>query len=425
MPSVLTILARRMKRPTGSDRHALGLDDLGAADEAADRVGEEQVPIQIGRIAIAADDLGPGGGREVAQAAGGHAHARQSALHVADAGGRVRDLETGLPLIVREQRAVLDRNLEVGGPALAGRIHQPDLPVVVHRHAPFGAGRARGLAQDAGRRPPETERVVRAVDPVVERPDEAALRLLHVPAPARADTGVEDLAPVGDAVAVRVHQQDDVIRVRLVGDDALVERQDHAREEQVVGEDGVAIVDAVFLRALVHADAACRFVLPAGVDVEHIAAELGDVEPAVSVERHHCRADDRRIRKHQFQSIPRRKDEAFRLLFRRERKDRRLRTVVPAGVGRIGEAGTTGARARRRRAAAALAAALRAAPAGCLAAALRTDDLCQAQHQRDRADEREPETRNPGVWPSLRHTLPLSKSRGRIGNDAAGSEESA
>ena len=218
----------------------VGLDDPGAADEPADRIREEQIAVQIRGVAIASHDLGAGRRREVIEVIGRQPDARQASLHVADAGRRVRNVEAFLPLIRNHERPVLNRNLEIGGAALAGRIHQPDLAVVIHRHAPLGTGRARGFADDASRRPAEAEGVVGAVDPVVQRPDEPALRLLHVAAPARAHARVEHLAPVRDAVAVGIRQPQHIVGVRLVGEDVLVERQ-IMRETTVVGEDGVPV----------------------------------------------------------------------------------------------------------------------------------------------------------------------------------------
>src|SRR6185503_3377830 len=107
--------------------------------------------------------------------------------------------------------------------ALAGRVDQPYLAVVIHRHAPLGARGARGLTDDASRGPAETEGVVGAVDPVVQRPDESALRLLHVAAPTRAHARVERLALVRDAVTIGIRQPQHIVGVRLVREDVLVE----------------------------------------------------------------------------------------------------------------------------------------------------------------------------------------------------------
>src|SRR6266498_5541675 len=120
--------------------------------------------------------------------------------------------------------------------------------------------------------------------------------------------------------------------MRLVGEDALVERQDHAREKEVVCKHRVTIEIAVPLAAFVHTDAAGRFGLMPGVDIEHVAAFFGDVQAAVAVESHRGRADDVRFGEDELQTITWREDETFRLLLGRQRNDRRLGAVVPSDI---------------------------------------------------------------------------------------------
>ena len=72
---------------------------------------------------------------------------------------------------------------------------------------------------------------------------------------------------------------------------------------------------------------------PAAVGVEHVAAHLVDVEPAVAVERDRRRVDDLGVGEHQLQAVAGRQDEAGRLLFRRQRLDGRLRRKVGARIG--------------------------------------------------------------------------------------------
>ena len=131
--------------------------------------------------------------------------------------------------------------------------------------------------------------------------------------------------------------------MRLVREDALVERQHHARDEQVVGKDGVSIELAVAPGALVHADSTRRLVLTAGIDVEHVAPELRDVESPVTVERHRRRADDVGIRQYELEVITRRQDETLGFLLGRHRGDGRFWTVVAADVRGISQTGTASA----------------------------------------------------------------------------------
>ncbi len=131
--------------------------------------------------------------------------------------------------------AVGDRQLEVAGHAARAGL-EPHLAVVVLRDAPLPAVRAGRLAQHAGRRPLQADRVDRAVHPVVERPEQPALLVLDVHQPAHA--GGEQLLLVGDVVVVGVGVLPDLVGVRLLRQDRVgAERHDEAREDQLVDED--------------------------------------------------------------------------------------------------------------------------------------------------------------------------------------------
>ena len=318
-------------------RQALADRDLGAPHEAADGLGEEQVAAQVVGQAVAAEDVLAAGRGEVVEDADRHADAAHAALRVGVAAhvGRPHDAEVVLELVVDVEGAVLDRRLEVDRAALAAGVDEPHLAVVVLGQAPLAAVRRRRLLQHlALRRPAQAERVVGAVDPVVHRPDEAARLVLEVLADAPGAL-VEQLLLVGDAVVVGVGVLVDLVGVRLHRQDGVaIERRDEARRGHVVDEHGVAVVDAVTLRALVHADAAGPLLLGGGVRVEHVAAQLGDEHPPVAVERDRAGADDLRLRHHQLEVVARRQDEAGLLLLRRERLDRLLRREVGADLAR-------------------------------------------------------------------------------------------
>lgn len=106
--------------------------------------------------------------------------------------------------------------------------------------------------------------------------------MLHVAA-ARA-AFVERLLFIGHAVAIRVAMDGDVVGIGETHEHAVVERLNHAGEEEVVEEDGVAVERAVVLRGLVARDAAGRRVFTGAVDVLHVGAHLDDVEAAVAIE---------------------------------------------------------------------------------------------------------------------------------------------
>ena len=79
---------------------SLADDDLGAPDDAADRLVEEEIADEILRQPMAAIDLDAGGRGEVIERAVRHADAVHAALHVGDAAGRgPRHLEVGLEVV--------------------------------------------------------------------------------------------------------------------------------------------------------------------------------------------------------------------------------------------------------------------------------------------------------------------------------------
>ena len=64
-------------------------------------------------------------------------------------------------------------------------------------------------------------------------------------ASAAADAAEKHLPLVRDPIAVGVGQQHEIVGVGFVDQDALVERQDHARQQQTIREDCVPIELAV------------------------------------------------------------------------------------------------------------------------------------------------------------------------------------
>src|SRR3954447_25145257 len=89
---------------------------------------------------------------------------------------------------------------------------------------------------------------------------------------------------IRDAVAVGVAIGVDVLGVGLADEHAaIIQRLHLARQEQVIDEDGVLVVDAVAFGGFPAADAALGFHGFAAVDVEHVGAHLADVEHAIAV----------------------------------------------------------------------------------------------------------------------------------------------
>ena len=227
------------------------------------------------------------------------------------------------------ERAVVDGVLEVHRPAFAAGVHEPRFPVVVRGQAPLAAVRPGWLAQEAGRRPADAERVVGRVDPVVHVPEQARFLVLDVGVAALADAGEDDLALVGNAVAVGVAPLHQIVGVGFARqDDAVLERQDHARRDEAIDEDCALVVAAVTLGALPSADPADRLVLAAGVGVHHVADHLADIHASVAIELDERRADHVRLGGDELHPIAGRQHEARRLLRRRSRTIWRLRREV-------------------------------------------------------------------------------------------------
>ena len=180
-------------------------------------------------------------------------------------------------------RAVKDRGLEMPEALLAAGIGPPDLALIVLGEAPLATAAGDTFLQGfLGAVPAQTIGVIGLVHPVIHGPDQTALLVLEIAALRSADE--PGLLGIGDAVAVGVTVDEDVEGVGLVDEHAVVERQDHARQDHLVAEEDVLVELAVALGAFVPRDDADGVVLVLAIDVLHVGAELGDVHPAVTVE---------------------------------------------------------------------------------------------------------------------------------------------
>ena len=330
-------------------REALGLDRPEPADDASDHFAVEIVANQILRQPISTIDLITGGGRGVDQRAVGHASARQPRLDVADQDRRApHDVQIRLELIRRREVAVVHRELEVAGHA-AGATLEPDLAVVVLRHAPLGAVRPGWLFQEAVGGPPQAKRVDRAVKPVVHRPEQAGLLRFHV---ARTpEVRGEQLFLVGHSVGIGIGVLPHFVRVGLHRQDAVgAERRHEPREDQLVDEDGVALVHAVVVAILVHGDPADRRDQIDPFGRLKVAAQLDDEHSAVAVEGDLSGILYDRIGEHGLEAIAGREPEAPGLLYGRDGKNGRFWRQVGVRIGGVtGVGGSTRPRPTARR----------------------------------------------------------------------------
>ena len=122
---------------------------------------------------------------------------------------------------------------------------------------------------------------VGGVHPVVDIPVESRGLVLEVAAAVAAFVDEDFL--IGDAIAVGVAVGVEVEGVGLADEDAVVERLDHPREDELVDEDGAGLVGAVVVGVFEEDDTGGGIVLVFAVDVLHVGVHLGDVEVAVAV----------------------------------------------------------------------------------------------------------------------------------------------
>ncbi|NDD39743.1 MAG: hypothetical protein EB082_15280, partial [Verrucomicrobia bacterium] len=259
--------------------------DLRAADQATHRLGEKQIAAQVRRQAVAAKHFRAAGGREVVERLIFRAEACVTALHIRETHEWPHAGEVANELVFRVQRTVVDVRLEVQRAAFAASVHIPRLAPVVLRESPLAAVAGRVFFQRllVVTLPAQAPRVVGHVEPVVRAPDEAGLLVLHVAAAWSAR--IPELLLVSHAIAVLVTPQIDVLRVGLVDEQfTRAEREDHAREFEVVSEDSVLVHDAVTLAGPVERDAALVREFARAIDVLHVGPHLSDEQAAIAIE---------------------------------------------------------------------------------------------------------------------------------------------
>ena len=324
-------------------------DHLGAADDAPDRLVEEEIAGEVLRQPVAAVDLDPGGRGEVIEGSVRHADPVHAALLVGDAArSRPWHLEVGLEVVGDVERAVVNGRLKIDWPDLAATVDPPGLAVVVLGRPPLAAVRLGLFPQHlSARRDAQAERVVGHVEPVVHRPGEAAGLPLHVRD--AADVRVEELFLVGDTVTVRVGVLEHVAVVGLEREDhAVFQREGHARHHHLVDEHGVLVVAAVAVGVLVPRDAADRRARVRTVGVLHVRAHLEHVHPAVAVEGHADGVLDERIGEDWLDAEAGRQQEPFLLFFRRQPQHGRPWAEIGAHGDLRVEPAATSARGSRR-----------------------------------------------------------------------------
>ena len=136
---------------------------------------------------------------------------------------------------------------------------------------------------------------------------------------------VEQLLLVRHTVAVGVGVLPHLLRVRLLGEQRVgAERQEKAREDQVVDKHRVLVVLAVVIGINVERDAAIRIVFARRVCILHVAAVFEHEHARIAIKRDGGGFLDDGIRQHQLEPVAGLHDEFVQLLVRRERRHRRL-----------------------------------------------------------------------------------------------------
>ena len=108
----------------------------------------------------------------------------------------------------------------------------------------------------------------------------------------------------------------DVVGVRDAHEHAIIERQDHARQHDVVEIDAVLVEDAVALGASCRRDAAHGVELIVAVDVLHVGAHLHDIHAAIAIEDAGHGLLDLRFAEHEFELVALGKLNGFALVRR-------------------------------------------------------------------------------------------------------------
>ena len=271
-----------MAMRVGEARDAILDGDFGATDEAADWLGDEHVTTEVRWVAIGTHDFLSTGSGEVIELLIRQG-ATSATLVVGEADERPDLHEVVRELALEVVSAVKDRGLEMPEAFLAARITPPDFTLVILRQAPLAATVRDGFLERGLRTiPAETISVVGLVQVIVQGPDQAALLVLKVATLGSARK--PELLGIGHPRPLGVTVDEDVLGVGLIDENAVVEREHHARQDELVAVDQVLVEAAVTLSALMAGNDADGVVFILTVDFLHVGAELGDIHPAVAVE---------------------------------------------------------------------------------------------------------------------------------------------
>ena len=284
----------------GEDGSSVFAIHLCPADKAAHGLGNDEVSLEIGREAVAPVDSLTGTSGEIIESAP-FVDAAWSTLNIGNIGDREDFAET-VGFLTREVKcSVCDGLLEVEGGFFASCSGIVVTSCVVHSDSPLSAASRHGLDFEFSVGETIALVLVSKVNPVVQVPDQAGRLVLHI-SPAFA-TFINFHFFIGDSVLIGVTVSPEVESVGHTDHDTVVQRQDHAREKQIVDEDRVLVINAISIGVLVTRDAGLWSLLAGGVRVLHVGAHFNNVKCAVSIPSHGDRFVDVRVAQHEVESI--------------------------------------------------------------------------------------------------------------------------
>ena len=114
---------------------------------------------------------------------------------------------------------------------------------------------------------------------------------------------VDDSFFIADAVIVGIPVKEDIVRVRLADQHAIIERKEETGQLQFVGKNTMLVKDAVVPARPVHRDTARWLQFAGTVDVLHVSGHLCDKQAAVAVKGHRHRFGDIRFAQDQFHVV--------------------------------------------------------------------------------------------------------------------------
>ena len=326
----------------GIDQHALAIDHLhlAAADQASYRLRQDVIAQEVGRQAVPAVDRLAGAAGDVVERADDRLDPSQAALHVDDLHAREDFGEIIRLLPGQRQRTVAGMLLESEYRILAAGGRAVEAPHVIHRQPPLGSaaidriGRPHQVGADAE----APAAGLRGIDEVVGAVEQGAVLMLEVGA--RWTAIVDHDMLIGDPIAILVLVGDELAGVGLGDHHAIIQRQHHARQHEVVDIGGRLVIDAIALGIGQHRDARFRLILALGIRIGHVGAHLAHQHAAIAIPGEADRIDDHRLLRNHFDMVAGRKlEHAQRFLHRRggDQRFHQAAGIVLAGLLAGGE----------------------------------------------------------------------------------------